>query len=87
MYFSLPVPQSMGMHVLPGLLCLILSSLLLSFWELRRLTKDQSADAHPWFLPASGITVGIISFAFIVARFVVIHLSFPVVYDEAGQRN
>ena len=75
MYSSLPVLQSMGKHVLPGLLCLILSSLLLSFWELRRLTQGQSTVAHSWFLPATGIAVGVITFAFIAARFIVIHLS------------
>ena len=67
------VVRSMGLHVLPGLLCLILASVLLLFWEFRRLTRSERTEIHPWLLPSAGITLGVLSFAFITARFVVIH--------------
>jgi hypothetical protein len=65
--------QSIGLHALPGLLSVILASVLLFVWEFRRLTKPGRAGMQPWLLPAAGIALSVLSFAFITARFVVIH--------------
>lgn len=67
------VVQSIGLHALPGLLSVILASVLLFFWEFRRLTKPGQAVVQPWLLPAAGIALGVLSFAFLTARFAVIH--------------
>jgi hypothetical protein len=66
------VLRLMGTHVLPGILCVVLSSLLLCLWELRRLTSGNSKTTRPWMLPAAGIVLGIISIAFIVTRFITV---------------
>lgn len=68
MYSATPLLRSIGVHVLPGIICLILASLLLSWWELRRLTRTESTVVDRW-LPAAAITTGVISTALIAARF------------------
>src|SRR6185437_13932270 len=75
-------PRFVGLHVLPGIICVILGALLLSWWELRRLTMTRSTATHPWLLPAAGITVGVIAFSLIAARFIVVHLIRPA--DRTG---
>jgi hypothetical protein len=68
MYSATPLLHSMGLHGLPGIICLILAALLLSWWELRRLTRTGRTAVDRW-LPAAAITAGVISFALIVTRF------------------
>ena len=65
--------RSVGVHVLPGIVCVIMASAVLFFWELRRLTKFGETGILRWLLPAAGITLGLLSFAFIAARFAAIH--------------
>lgn len=72
-YSTLPVLRSIGLHVLPGIICVILASMLLSFWELQRLTRAESTATRPWRLPAAGIAVSVIALGLIAARFAVIH--------------
>jgi len=72
MHVTDPVLRLMGTHVLPGILCVVLSSLLLCLWELRRLTSGDSEAIRPWMLPVAGIVLGIISIAFIMARFITV---------------
>lgn len=70
MYSATPLMRSVGLHVLvPGIICLILASLLLSWWELRRLTSTGSAAVGRW-LPAAAITAGVISCVLIAVRFI-----------------
>jgi hypothetical protein len=62
--------RSVAMHVLvPGIICLILASLLLFWWEFRRLTSTGSTAVGRW-LPAAGITAGAISVVLIAVRFI-----------------
>jgi hypothetical protein len=62
--------HSIGLHVLvPGIICVILASLLLFWWELRRLTSTRST-AVGWWLPAAAIAAGVISFVLIAVRFI-----------------
>jgi hypothetical protein len=65
--------RSVGLHVLPGIVCVILASALLFFWELRRLTRSEETGFPRWLLPAAGIALGVLSFAFIAVRFAAIH--------------
>ena len=70
MYSAAPLMRSIAPHVLvPGIICLILASVLLFWWEWRRLTSTGSA-AVGWWLPAAGITAGIISVALMAVRFI-----------------
>jgi hypothetical protein len=75
MYAALPLLRSMGLHVLPGVICVALGALLLSCWELRRLTIARSSATHRRLLPATGIAVGVMALCLIVGRFIVVHLS------------
>jgi hypothetical protein len=69
MHSAAPLIRSIGLHVLvPGIICLILASLLLSWWELRRLTSIGRTAVDRW-LPAAAITAGVISFVLIAVRF------------------
>jgi hypothetical protein len=70
MYSATPLMRSIGLHVLvPGIICLVLASLLLSWLELRRLTSTGSTAVDRW-LPAAAITAGVISFVLIAVRFI-----------------
>jgi hypothetical protein len=70
MYSATPLTRSIAPHVLvPGIICLILASLLLSWWELRRLTSSGSTGVVRW-LPAAAITAGVISIVLIAVRFI-----------------
>jgi len=51
-----------------GIICLILASLLLSWWELRRLTSTGSLAVGRGMI-ADAIAAGVISFALISLRF------------------
>jgi hypothetical protein len=67
-----PILRLMGTHVLPGILCVVLSSLLLCLWELRRLTPGDKKTIRSWVLPVSGLVLGILSIALIMARFITV---------------
>jgi len=70
MYYATPLIRSIGLHVLmPGIICLIVASFLLSWWELRRLTRTGSTAVDRW-LPAAAITAGVISFGLMAVRFI-----------------
>jgi hypothetical protein len=70
---ALPVVvRFMGLYAPPGVLFVILASVLLFFWEFRRLTGPGKIAARSWLLPTAGIALGVLSAAFITARFVVI---------------
>jgi len=70
MYSATPLMRSIGLHVLvPGIICVIVASFLLSWWELRRLTRTRSMAVDRW-LPAAAITAGVISVALIAIRFI-----------------
>jgi hypothetical protein len=73
MYSAASLVRSIALHVLliPGIMFVILASLLLFWWELRRLTST-SSTALGWRLPAAAITAGVISFVIIAVRFIVI---------------
>ena len=68
-----PLIRSIGLHVLPGMICMILGALLLSWWELRRLTAAPNTAAPRWMLPASGIAVSVLALGLIGSRFIAIH--------------
>jgi hypothetical protein len=63
----------MGSHVLPGVLCVVLASLLLCWWELRRLTAGDTKAMRAWALPVAGIALSIISAEFIITRFLTVN--------------
>lgn len=70
MYSATPPMRSIAQHILvPGIICLILASLLLSWWELRRLTGTGSTAVNRW-LATAGITAGVMSVALIAVRFI-----------------
>lgn len=70
MYSAAPILRSIAPHVLvPGIICLILAAVLLSWWEWRRLTSTGSMSVRSW-LPAAGITVGVISVVLMAVRFI-----------------
>lgn len=73
MYSAASVVRSIALHVLlvPGIICVILASSLLFWWEFRRLTST-GGTAVGWRLPAAAITAGVISFVIIAVRFIVI---------------
>jgi hypothetical protein len=74
MYSAASLVRSIALHVLvPGIICVILASVLLSWWEFRRLTSTRST-AVGWWLPAAAITAGLISFVLIAVRFIGIEL-------------
>lgn len=73
MYSTEPLLRVMGAHVLPGVLCVSLSSLLLLLWELQRLTRGRSKPGPRRILAGGGIALGIVSLGFIVARFIVVN--------------
>lgn len=62
----------MGTHVLPGVFCVVMSSLLLCLWELRSLTSGDHKTIRPWMLPAGGLVLCIMSIALIIARFITV---------------
>ena len=68
-----PVLRLMGSHVLPGVLCVVLASLLLCCWELRRLTSADTRAMRVWALPVAGIALSVISAEFIIARFLTVN--------------
>ncbi|HEV2373513.1 MAG TPA: hypothetical protein VGS19_15230 [Streptosporangiaceae bacterium] len=61
-----------GLHVVPGIICLVASVALLSVWETRRLSRFPPLGRRPWLLPAVGLTLGAVSVGFIAARFLAI---------------
>ena len=70
MYSAASLVRSIALHVLvPGVICVILASSLLVWWEVRRLTGTRSADVG-WWLPAAAITAGVISVVLIAVRFI-----------------
>jgi len=70
MYSATALIHSIGPHVLlPGIICVVIASLLLSWWEFQRLTSTGRRAANRW-LPAVAITAGVISFLLIAARFI-----------------
>jgi hypothetical protein len=70
MYSATPLLRTIGLHVLvPGIICLIVASFLLSWWELRRLTSTGSTDVNRW-LPGAAITAGVISVVLMAVRFI-----------------
>jgi hypothetical protein len=50
----------------------VLSSLLLCLWELRRLTSGDDKTTRRWLLPVGGLVLGLLSIAFIMARFITV---------------
>jgi hypothetical protein len=72
MHSTDPILRLMGMHVLPGVFFVVLSSELLFLWELRRLTSDANKTIRRWMLPASGLVLGILSIVLIMARFITV---------------
>jgi hypothetical protein len=72
MHSTDPILRLMGTNILPGILSVIFASLLLCFWELRRLTSGDSKATRSWMLPVGGIALCIISAAFIIARFITV---------------
>jgi hypothetical protein len=72
MYSASPIVHSIGVHSLvPGIICVILAALLLSWWQLRHVIITRSTVLDRW-LPPVAIAVGFISFALIAVRFIVI---------------
>jgi hypothetical protein len=72
MYSATPIIRTLGVDFLvPGIICVVLASLLLSWWQLRHLTITRSSVLDRW-LPPVAIAVGFISFALIAVRFIVI---------------
>ena len=68
------VIRSIGLHVLPGVVCVILASILLFLWELRRVSGHERARAGGGvWLPAAGLTLSVLACALIFIRFAVIH--------------
>jgi hypothetical protein len=74
---SVPLLRLLGLHVLPGMICVILGALLLSLWELRRLTASPGKATPPWLLPAAGIAVSVVALGLIASRFIAIQLVRP----------
>jgi hypothetical protein len=71
---ALALPQfvnSLGLHVLPGIVLVIVSSALLLGWEVMRLGGMKSTRLR-WLLSCSGIALGLMSLLLIVVRFAVI---------------
>jgi hypothetical protein len=73
MYSAASLVRSIALHVLlvPGIMFVILASVLFFWWELRRLTST-SSTAVGRRLPAAALTAGVISLAIIAVRFIVI---------------
>ena len=70
MYSATPLLRTIGLHVLvPGIICVFVASFLLSWWELRRLTRTGRTAVDRW-LPAAAITAGVISFVLMAVRFI-----------------
>ena len=72
MIAAVPVLRAVGLHVLPGIICLVLSAVLLSLWEVRRISHARVLMARPWLLPTLGITLGMASCVLIAARFLAV---------------
>jgi|HubBroStandDraft_5_1064220.scaffolds.fasta_scaffold00394_5 hypothetical protein len=72
MHSTDPILRLMGRHVLPGVFFVVLSSLLLCLWELRRLTSGDDKTTRRWLLPVGGLVLGLLSIAFIMARFITV---------------
>jgi hypothetical protein len=71
---TLAVPQivdSLGDHVVPGIVLVIISSALLLTWEFMRLGWAASARLR-WLVSFSGITLGVVSLLLIALRFLAI---------------
>jgi hypothetical protein len=69
----------LGSHVLPGVVLVIVSSALLLGWELMRFGFIKDARLRwlknvrlRWLISGSGITLGVVSLALIVIRFLVV---------------
>ena len=70
MYSATPIMRSIALQVVvPGIICVLLASLLLSWWELRRLTSTGSTAVDRW-LPTVAITAAVISVVLIAVRFI-----------------
>ena len=70
MYSAASLVRSIAVYAkIPGIIFAILASLLLSWWEFRRLTSTRST-AVDWRLPAAAITAGVISVVLIAVRFI-----------------
>ena len=70
MYSAASLVRSIAVYAkLPGIICVVLASVLLFWWEFRRLTSTRST-AVGWRLPAAAITVAVISFVLIAVRFI-----------------
>jgi hypothetical protein len=70
MYSATPLTRSIGLHLLiPGIIFVVLAALLLSWWELLRLTATEKTAVDRW-LPTAAIAAGAISFVLIAVRFI-----------------
>ncbi len=70
MYSAASLVRSIALYAkVPGIICVILASLLLFGWEFRRLTRTRSTAVDRW-LPAVAITAGVISVVLIAVRFI-----------------
>lgn len=70
MYSAASLVRSIALHLLvPGIICVILASSLLFWWEFRRLTSTRGIAADRW-LHAAAITAGVISLVLIAVRFI-----------------
>jgi hypothetical protein len=70
MYRAASLERSIALHSLvPGIICVIIASLLLFWWEFLRLTSTRSTVVGRW-LPAAAIAAGVISFMLIAVRFI-----------------
>ena len=61
-----------GLHVVPGVICLVAAGALLAVWETRRLSRVPPLGARPWLLPAAALILSVGSLVFIAARFLTI---------------
>lgn len=65
------VVNSLGNHVLPGVLLVIVSSALLLVWEFMRFSNGKRTRLR-WLTSFSGIALGVVSLLLIVIRFLVV---------------
>jgi hypothetical protein len=70
MYSATPIIRTLGVDFLvPGIICVVLASLLLCWWQLRRLTSTGSTAVDRW-LPSVAIAAGLLSAVLIAVRFI-----------------
>jgi hypothetical protein len=69
-YSATPILRSVGLNsLIPGIVIVVIASLLLSWWELRRLTGAKNMAVDRW-LPTAALAAAAVSFVLIAVRFI-----------------